>query len=98
MNFESRIPEMNQINNDHQMHNNSTATSSSLFDGHMSKYPISPMMNSSFNNARDETMRNGFDLWKMEMDRKVNIFFQDISFLKPEPYRLLSPKSSVMMH
>lgn len=61
---------MNQLNSDQQILNNSTTPSNSLFDGHMQKYPISPMMNSSFNN-RDDTMRN-FDLWKMEMDRKVN--------------------------
>lgn len=62
---------MNQLNSDQQMHNNST-TPSNLFDGHMQKYPISPMMNSSFNNARDDSMRNSFEQWKMEMERKVS--------------------------
>jgi hypothetical protein len=71
MNFDSRINEMNQLNNDHQMHNNSTTPSNSLFDGHLQKYPISPMMNSSFNNARDDSIRNNFDVWRMEMERKV---------------------------
>jgi hypothetical protein len=73
MNFESsRISEMNQLNNEHQMLNNSTTPSNSLFDGHMQqKYPISPMMNSSYNNARDDSFRNNVEAWRMEMERKV---------------------------
>ena len=74
MNFDSRISEMNQLNSDQQMMNNSNTPSNSLFDAHMQKYPISPMMNSSYNNARDDSMRGNFELWKMEMDRKVNFF------------------------
>ncbi|CRL05851.1 CLUMA_CG019047, isoform A [Clunio marinus] len=73
INFESRISEMNQINNDQHMMNNSVTQSNSLFDTHLQKYPISPMMNSSFNNVRDDSMRNNFELWRMEMDRKVAI-------------------------
>lgn len=61
---------MNQLNSDQQMLNNSTTPSNSLFDGHMQKYPISPMMNSSFN-AREDSMRNNFELWKIDMERKV---------------------------
>ena len=74
MNFDARISisEMNQLNNsDQQMMNNSNTPSNNLFDAHMQKYPISPMMNSSFNNVRDDSMRGNFELWKMEMDRKV---------------------------
>lgn len=70
INFDARISEMNQLNSDQQMLNNSTTPSNSLFDGHMQKYPISPMMNSSFN-AREDSMRNNFELWKMDMERKV---------------------------
>lgn len=76
MNFESRISEMNQLNNDHQqMLNNSSTPSNSLFDGHLQKYPITPMMNATYNNVREDPMRNNFDMWKMEMDRKVRSFY-----------------------
>lgn len=71
MNFDSRISERNQHNNDLQMLNNSSTPSNSLFDGHIQKYPISPMMNSSFNNTRDDSIRNNLELWKMDMERKV---------------------------
>lgn len=64
---------MNQLNND--QHHNSTTPSNSLFDGHLPKYPLSPMMNSSFNNSREDSIRNNFELWKMEMDRKVLLEF-----------------------
>lgn len=71
MNFDSRISDMNQLNNDHH-HNNSSTPSNSLFDGHLQKYPISPMMNTSFNNTRDDSMRNNYELYKMDYDRKVS--------------------------
>lgn len=72
MNFESsRISEMNQLNSEHQMHNNSATPSNSLFENHMQKYPISPMMNSSYNNARDDSFRNNVEAWRLEMERKV---------------------------
>lgn len=74
MNFDSRISEMNQLNSDQQLLNNSTNPSNSLFDGHIQKYPLSPMINSNYNNVHDDTMRKNFELWKMELDennRKV---------------------------
>lgn len=92
---------MNHLNNDHQMLNNSTTPSNSLFDGHMQKYPISPMMNSSFNNARDDSMRTNFEMWKMEMDRKASEtcdvnFFSILTFLVL--FRSQCLRSNVMMH
>lgn len=73
MSFDSRMSEVNQLNSSgdqHQMLNNSNTPSNSLFDGHLQKYPISPMMNNS-SYTRDDGLRNNFDMWKMEMDRKV---------------------------
>lgn len=75
MNFDSRISEMNQLNGDQHLLNNSSTPSNSLFDGHLNKYPMSPMMNSNYNsNIRDDHMRKNFEMWKMEIDennRKV---------------------------
>lgn len=65
---------MNQLNND--QHHNSTTPSNNLFD--IQKYPISPMMNSSFSNPREDSMRNNFELWKMEMDRKVRFLISNV--------------------
>ena len=67
---------MNQLNSDHQLMNNSSTPSNSLFDNHMNhKYPMSPMMNSNYNNSiQNDQMRKNFELWKIEMDensRKV---------------------------
>lgn len=65
---------MNQLNSDQQMLNNSSTPSNSLFDTHIQKYPLSPMMNSNYNSIRDDAMRKNFELWKMEMEennRKV---------------------------
>ncbi|XP_070491136.1 RING finger protein unkempt isoform X14 [Chironomus tepperi] len=76
MNFESRISEMNQLNSDQQLLNNSTNPSNSLFDAHIQKYPLSPMINSNYNNVHDDAMRKNFELWKIELDennRKVLI-------------------------
>lgn len=98
MNFESaRISEMNQLNNEHQMLNNTTTPSNSLFDGHMQKYPISPMMNSSYNNARDDSFRNNVEAWRMEMERKVNRHNNAPSTMSNlTNFRSLTLKSSVM--
>lgn len=78
MNFESRISEMNQLNSDQHLMNNSSTPSNSLFDNHMQKYPMSPMMNSNYNsNIRDDQMRKNFEMWKMEVEennRKVKFF------------------------
>lgn len=77
MNFESRISEMNQLNSsDQHLMNNSSTPSNSLFDNHLNhKYPMSPMMNSNYNNSiQNDQMRKNFELWKIEMDensRKV---------------------------
>jgi len=75
MNFESRISDMNQLNNDHQlMNNNSSTPSNSLFDGHLQKYPISPLTAFSTSVGRDDSLRKNFELWKMELEennRKV---------------------------
>lgn len=74
MSFDSRMTDVNQLNSSsdqHQMLNNSNTPSNSLFDGHLQKYPISPMMNNS-SYSRDDGLRNNFDMWKMEMDRKVS--------------------------
>lgn len=99
MNFEARISEMNQLNSDQQMMNNSNNTSNNLFDSHLQKYPISPMMNSSYN-AREDSMRGNFELWKMEMDRKVrkcqriyNGYLINFHFLRSQYL-----KSNVMKH
>lgn len=84
MNFESRISEMNQLNSDQQLMNNSTNPSNSLFDGHIQKYPLSPMINSNYNNVHDDAIRKNFELWKLEMDennRKV-IFTDNHASLK----------------
>lgn len=76
MNFESRISEMNQLNSDQHLMNNSTTPSNSLFDTHINKYPLSPMINSSYNSIRDDAMRKNFEMnWKIEMEenyRKVS--------------------------
>lgn len=104
MNFDSRISEMNQLNNDHQqMLNNSSTPSNSLFDGHLQKYPISPMMNASYGSVRDDTMRNSFEMWKMEMDRKVRAVeghARADRYLMLRVYftRSLYPRSNVMTH
>jgi hypothetical protein len=76
MNFDSRISEMNQLNSDQQLLNNSTNPSNSLFDGHIQKYPLSPMINSNYNNVHEDSIRKNFELWKIELDennRKVGI-------------------------
>lgn len=65
---------MNQLNSDQQLMNNSSTPSNSLFDGHIQKYPMSPMMNSNYNNIQNDQMRKNFELWKLEMEennRKV---------------------------
>jgi hypothetical protein len=76
MNFESRISEMNQLNNEQQMMNNSSTPSNNLFDAHIPKYPVSPMMNSNYNNSiQNDQIRKNFELWKLEMEennRKVS--------------------------
>ena len=76
MNFDSRISEMNQLNSDQQLLNNSTNPSNSLFDRHIQKYPLSPMINSNYNNVHEDSIRKNFELWKIELDennRKVGI-------------------------
>lgn len=66
---------MNQLNSDQQLMNNSSTPSNSLFDTHMKNYPLSPMMNSNYNNSiQNDQMRKNFELWKLEMEennRKV---------------------------
>lgn len=78
MNFESRISEMNQLNNsEQQLLNNSNTPSNSLFDTHLQKYPLSPMLNSTYNSIRDDTIRKNYELWKLELEennRKVRAF------------------------
>lgn len=78
INFDSRISEMNQLNSDQHLLNNSSTPSNSLFDAHMQKYPLSPMMNSNYNSniRHDDHMRKNFELWKMEIEennRKVGL-------------------------
>jgi hypothetical protein len=86
MNFESRISEMNQLNSEQHLLN-SSAPSNNLFDQHMQKYPLSPMINTTYNNIRDETMRKNFELWKLEIEennRKVcdcNLTFEGIQLI-----------------
>lgn len=74
---------MNQLNSDQHLLNNSSTPSNSLFDAHMQKYPLSPMMNSNYNsNLRDDQMRKNFEMWKMEIEennRKVR--FKNFSYI-----------------
>lgn len=72
MNFESRISDLNHLGHEQNMLNQSTSTN--LYDTSLSKFPLSPILNSTSYDNRDDQVRNNLDLWKMDMERKVRKF------------------------
>lgn len=59
--------DLNHLSHDQNLLNSST--SNNIYENSMNKFPMSPIMNSSFD--REDQFKNSMDLWKLEMDRKV---------------------------
>lgn len=69
MNFESRMSDLNHLGQ-HEQNMLNQSTSTNLYDTSLSKFPLSPILNSTSYDNRDDQVRN--NLWKMEIDRKVS--------------------------
>lgn len=69
MNFESRMSDLNHLGHDNLMN---SSTSTNIYDNSLNKFPLSPILNSSYDN-RDDQVRNNLEMWRMEMDRKVSL-------------------------